>query len=111
MDMGNIIHQALEEFAVELRQKQLNWRELSDEERDTIADNCLDKIAADYGNTILQSSARNHYMIERTRRILRRTVWALQEQLKNGRFEPEGFEVAIGGGRIDRLDVMQTGFM
>ncbi|SCH45981.1 ATP-dependent helicase/deoxyribonuclease subunit B [uncultured Ruminococcus sp.] len=107
MDMGNIIHQALEEFAVELRQKQLNWRELSDEERDTIADNCLDKIAADYGNTILQSSARNHYMIERTRRILRRTVWALQEQLKNGRFEPEGFEVAIGGGRIDRLDVMQ----
>lgn len=57
MDIGNIIHQALEEFAVELRQKQLNWRELSDEERDTIADNCLDKIAADYGNTILQSSA------------------------------------------------------
>lgn len=83
------------------------YGEISDEERDTIADNCLDKIAADYGNTILQSSARNHYMIERTRRILRRTVWALQEQLKNGRFEPEGFEVAIGGGRIDRLDVMQ----
>lgn len=27
--------------------------------------------------------------------------------VKNGRFEPEGFEVAIGGGRIDRLDVMQ----
>ena len=59
MDMGNIIHQALEEFAVELRQKQLNWRELSDEERDTIADNCLDKIAADYGNTILQSSKKS----------------------------------------------------
>lgn len=44
MDMGNIIHQALEEFAVELRQKQLNWRELSDEERDTIAINCLVKL-------------------------------------------------------------------
>ena len=107
MDMGNIIHQALEDFAKELRNKQLEWSELVDDERDAIADACLDKIAADYGNTILQSSARNHYMIERTRRILRRTVWALQEQLKNGRFRPEGFEVAIGGGRIDRLDVMQ----
>ncbi|MBU5481178.1 helicase-exonuclease AddAB subunit AddB [Blautia sp. MSJ-19] len=107
MDMGNIIHQALEDFATELRRKKLNWSELSDEERNEIADACLDKVAADYGNTILQSSARNHYMIERTRRILRRTVWALQEQLKNGKFEPEGFEVSIGGGRIDRLDVMK----
>ncbi len=107
MDMGNIIHQALEDFAKELRDKQLEWSELKDDERDAIADACLDKVAADYGNTILQSSARNYYMIERTRRILRRTVWALQEQLKNGKFRPEGFEVSIGGGRIDRLDVMK----
>ena len=57
--------------------------------RNTLADQCLDKVAADYGNTILQSSARNHYMIQRTRRILRRTAWALQEQLKYGDFQPE----------------------
>ena len=107
MDMGNIIHQALEDFAAELHHRRLKWSDLADSERDEIADACLDKVAADYGNTILQSSARNHYMIERTRRILRRTVWALQEQLKNGQFQPEGFEVSIGGGRIDRLDVMK----
>ena len=107
MDMGNIIHQALEDFAAELNHRRLKWSDLADRERDEIADACLDKVAADYGNTILQSSARNHYMIERTRRILRRTIWALQEQLKNGQFQPEGFEVSIGGGRIDRLDVMK----
>lgn len=107
MDMGNVIHQALENFAVELRRKNLDWSELDSKVRDEIADECLDKVAADYGNTILKSSARNHYMIERTRRILRRTVWALQEQLKNGEFHPEGFEVSIGGGRIDRLDVLK----
>ena len=107
MDMGNIIHQALEDFAKELRDRKLEWSELEDAQREAIADACLDKVAADYGNMILQSSARNHYMIERTRRILRRTVWALQEQLKNGSFRPEGFEVSIGGGRIDRMDVMQ----
>lgn len=107
MDMGNVIHQALENFAVELRRKRLDWSDLDDKVRDEIADECLDKVAADYGNTILKSSARNHYMVERTRRILRRTVWALQEQLKNGEFHPEGFEVSIGGGRIDRLDVLK----
>ena len=46
-------------------------------------------------------------MIERTRRILRRTVWALQEQLKHGAFRPEGFEVRFQGGRIDRVDIME----
>ena len=107
MDMGNVIHQALENFAVELRRKKLDWSSLDDKVRDEIADECLDRVAADYGNTILQSSYRNHYMIERTRRILRRTVWALQEQLKNGKFQPEGFEVSIGGGRIDRLDTLK----
>ena len=35
----------------------------------------LSQVAADYGNTILHSSARNEYMIQRTGRILNRTAW------------------------------------
>lgn len=107
MDMGNVMHMALERFAVEVRKEGLDWAELTEEERDQIIDSCLDQVAADYGNTVLKSSARNEYMIERTRRILRRTVWALQEQLKHGDFRPEGFEVIFGGGRIDRVDIME----
>ena len=107
MDMGNVMHMALEKFAVELRKEGLDWAELTEEERNQIIDSCLDQVSADYGNTILKSSARNEYMIERTRRILHRTVWALQEQLKHGDFRPEGFEVIFGGGRIDRVDIME----
>lgn len=107
MDMGNVMHRALEEFAVEVRKNGLQWKSLTEEKRNALIDQCLDQVAADYGNTILKSSARNTYMIERTRRILHRTVWALQEQLKQGEFEPEGFEVAFGGGRIDRLDILE----
>ena len=107
MDMGNVIHQALEEFAAQVRKRGLDWSTLKPEERDSIAQECLEKVTADYGNTILKSSARNQYMIERTGRILKRTVWALQEQLKQGEFRPEGFEVSIGGGRIDRMDVLK----
>lgn len=107
MDMGNVLHQALEKFAAELRRKSLDWAELEEEQRDRIAEYCMEQVAADYGNTILKSSARNQYMIQRTLRILKRTVWALQEQLRCGKFVPEGFEVSIGGGRIDRLDVLK----
>lgn len=107
MDMGNVMHAALEKFSERLRQKGLEWKNIDGQLREALIDECLDEVAADYGNTILKSSARNSYMIQRTRRILRRTVWALQQQLKNGGFAPEGFEVSIGGGRIDRLDIME----
>ena len=107
MDMGNVMHMALEKFASEVRKEGLDWAELTEDERNRIIDRCLDQVSADYGNTVLKSSARNEYMIERTRRILRRTVWALQEQLKHGGFRPEGFEVRFEGGRIDRVDIME----
>ena len=66
-------------------------------------------------------------MILRVKRILRRTVWALQEQLKKGSFTPGAFEVSFAmedsldainitlsdeeklrlRGRIDRMDVCE----
>ena len=73
------MHIALENFAGEVRNRGLEWADLTEEVRNEIVDQCLDDLAADYGNTILKSSARNEAMIERTRRILHRTVWGLQE--------------------------------
>ena len=108
MDMGNVMHRALENFAKEVRKMGLEWAKLTQEQREAIADQCLDEIVADYGNTVLKSSARNEYMIERTRRILKRTVWALQKQLEQGEFRPEGMEIRFEGGRIDRVDVMEN---
>lgn len=107
MDMGNVMHKALELFADKLRREGLSWRNLSQEERERLIGESLEEVVADYGNTILHSSARNEYMIRRTERILRRTVWALQEQLRRGDFQPEGFEVAFEGGRIDRVDICE----
>ncbi len=107
LDLGNVMHQALELFSQKVRADQLNWRDLTKEDRERLMAESLEQVAADYGNTILHSSARNEYMIRRTRRILDRTAWALQEQLRRGDFLPEGFEVAFEGGRIDRVDVYE----
>ena len=108
MDMGNIMHKVLESLIKEVNKEKLSLAELSEEERDALADRLVDEISADYGNTILKSSARNEYMIQRTKRMVRRTVWAIQKQLKSGEFEPEGVEVVFQGGRIDRVDTMET---
>ena len=108
MDMGNIMHRALEQFAREIHRLGLKWVSLTEEERNELADKCVEEVTADYGNTILKSSARNEYMIQRTKRMVRRTIWAVQEQLKHGEFEPVGVDLAFQGGRIDRVDTMET---
>ncbi|MDO5134904.1 MAG: PD-(D/E)XK nuclease family protein [Eubacteriales bacterium] len=105
-DLGNVLHRALEEFARKVDQEKLDWAALTPEERDRLVEECIQLVTADYGNTILKSSARNEAMIQRSKRILSRTVWALQQQLREGSFRPEGFEVAFQGGRIDRVDLL-----
>lgn len=124
VDLGNVIHQALEQFSRNLKKNRLTWRSLTDQERDQLIDTSVEETIHDYGNTILESSARNQYMILRVKRILRRTVWALQQQLKAGKYEPSRFEISFSmeedlkasnfqlsederlrlRGRIDRVD-------
>ncbi len=109
MDLGTVMHGALELYADYLRRRQISWMDLTEEQQRELIDECVDRIAADYGSTILHSSARNEYMITRMKRILRRTVWALKEQMVRGYFVPAGFEVDFPGGRIDRMDLYETG--
>jgi len=128
MDMGNVMHETLEIFAKRLEQEQKDLENISDEYRDNIIENCVDDVMTDYGNTIIDSSARNKYMANRVKRIMRRTVWALQEQVKCGDFKPGGIEISFAmnedlaavkfdlskeatmqlRGRIDRVDVCET---
>lgn len=127
MDMGNIFHQVLELFAKKMLQHGHDWASISNEERDQLADVCVEECIIDYGNTVLYSTARNEYMIARIKRIMKRTLWALQEQMKKGKFNPSKYEVSFSladqlesinialseeekiklKGRIDRMDVYE----
>jgi ATP-dependent helicase/nuclease subunit B len=91
-DYGSILHKALERYAKILGKREIRWGTLGDGERNRVADEALDEVAFDYGNTIMQSSQRNRHMLERIREILHRTVWALDEQIRMGSFEPTDFE-------------------
>ncbi len=108
MDMGNVMHEALELYAGYLRREEISWTDMTEETQRELIEACVDQVVADYGSTILYSSARNQYMIARIKRILRRTVWALKEQMQRGEFVPAGFEVDFPGGRIDRMDLYET---
>ncbi|OUP83464.1 helicase-exonuclease AddAB subunit AddB [Lachnoclostridium sp. An169] len=107
MDLGNIVHQALERFARKAEREKLNWTEMTDEKRDELIEESVEESVIDYGNTVLFSSARNEYMIHRIKRLIRRSVWALTKQLEKGDFVPSGYELKFGSGKIDRIDTCE----
>lgn len=124
IDMGNIFHETLEGFSKKLEESPYTWFDLPDRVRDEMIDHTIEEAVREEDNHILYSSARNKYIINRIRRIMKRSVWALGEQIKVGRFKPDKYEVSFSAvqnleavnimlsedekiklkGRIDRVD-------
>ena len=95
VDMGNVYHAVLEQFAAKLAEKGYTWFDFPEEFAKETVRSVLESYAAEYGNTVLYSSARNEYAITRMSRILIRTVLTLQKQLQKGSFAPEAFELSF----------------
>lgn len=127
VDMGNVYHAVLEQFAGKLEEGGYTWFDFPEEFAGRAVREAMDAYAASYGNTVLYSSARNEYAVTRMARILTRTVLTLQKQLRRGSFVPEAFELSFQHaddldsvnvalterekmrlqGRIDRIDVAE----
>ena len=127
LDIGDIFHKSLELFTVKLKENKLNWREISREQCNLIIDGVVDELIPTYGNGVMLSSNRYKYLVNRLKRISRRAVWVLTEQIKRSSFEPLGSEIAFGidkeyppievelaggekiylEGRIDRVDIFE----
>lgn len=95
VDMGNIFHAVLEGFSEKLEEEGLTWFDFTKEDGDKLLNEVLENYATEYGATILHSSKRNLYVIQRMKRILNRTIQTLQYQLKQGVFKPEHFELSF----------------
>ena len=105
VDLGNLFHNSIDRCFKTLEEQQKSFRDISVEERKQLVKTCVEAVTGEYGNTILQSSARNAYLAARVEKITDRTIWALSEQLKKGDFEPAGFEVSFSS--IDNLTAMK----
>lgn len=127
VDMGRIVHAVIELVSEKVERSEYDWFSLPDQVRDGFVAEASREITDEYGQQILHSSARNEYMIQRIQRILRRTAWALHQQIRSGHFYPAAFEVGFSQvenleavnialsseekmklkGRIDRIDICE----
>lgn len=125
-DIGTIFHRAIELFSKRVSAGGAGWREITDEARDQIADQCVQEAVSDYRGGIMKDTSRAEYITEKITKMTRRTVWVLQQQILKGDFEPVEYEVRFsdqyddadmkletdGGlvslnGKVDRLDILE----
>lgn len=116
-DIGNIFHNAIDEFSKRLDSSEYNWHTIPDEVREEWAVQSVAQAVETYENSYLTSTKRSEYLITRMERITVRTLWALCSQIRQGAFEPSGYEMVFNHmpsstltlrGRIDRLDLYET---
>lgn len=126
VDIGNIFHMAIESVFNKAKEEKISLGSLSDEKRGELVHECVEQVIVNYGNKILDDSARNRWLGGRLERITDRTIWALSRQLAESGFIPDGIEVVFSAdnsdalvldlseqekmnlkGRIDRLDIKE----
>lgn len=121
-DIGNIVHDALQLYTDKLLKDGKQWWELTEKEQQAQADKCLEEAVARYKNSLMYETERDTYMVTRLRKLLTRTVWAVTEQMKLGKFDTVESEFVFDVtedngnikdnkkdiihliGRIDRID-------
>lgn len=126
-DLGTVFHGVLEVFSQKLEEGGYSFLDFPENIGRQYVEEAIESFAAGYGETVLFASARNTYMISRIRRVMLRTVFSLQEQLKKGLFTPDKFEMSFSRmedisslnialseeekmklkGRIDRVDTYE----
>ena len=97
-DLGILFHRSMELFSRRLQAEKKDWAKLTRDEAEPMLEACVDQVAGEYGFGLLHSSARAEYTVRRIKRILCRSVWAMQEQIRAGSFRPKGFEISFKDG-------------
>ena len=128
LDLGNVLHQAIEEYSKALEESSYTWFDVPKTEMEKLAETALSDAVASMRETALYDTAKDTYMVERMHALLNRTLLTITEQIRRGSFLPENYEVSFAftedlnavnfalseeekmrlKGRIDRMDVWEN---
>lgn len=86
LDHGNLFHHAMEHFSHRLEQENREWQDLTEEEAESLARECMEYSVAHYQGRKYFQSHRTEFMIRRLKHEVTNSVWAMWRQMKEGDF-------------------------
>lgn len=124
-DEGSYLHDAFYAFFKAVREQGLSFEELSKEQTETLLNGILDELEQTHNSGWLSASPENRHTAALLRRAAQRSLFAMLQQIRSGRFFPAMEEAELGKdlpavkirlpdgsfaeliGRIDRLDAYE----
>ena len=95
-DLGNFIHNILENFSKSLAKDNLQWQDIDIDYIKSKVSVLVDEIVDTIPGYILNSSERYKYLAFRLKNMLVAALSVIAEQIKQGSFEPSDYEVEFG---------------
>ena len=128
-DYGNVFHHAMEHFSHILEVRGESWKEMKEEEIETLAEECVQHATDNYKGEMFYQSKRVEFIVRRMKSVMKTALWAVWKQMQQGEFvqvySEKKFSSADGldalcvpleedkkmifGGQIDRIDICNTG--
>lgn len=128
VDMGSMFHEALQRYSIAMEKAGFHWFDVPEEKQEELIQRAVEETVSVAGDTVLLNDARTAYLINRIKRILKRTIETIANQIQTSHFSPEGYEISFSfaedlqavnfslneeekmrlRGRIDRIDTRKT---
>lgn len=118
-DIGSIFHETLEGFVHGLEANGKTLLDFDEALGDAVLNQSFERACTQYSEALTYDNAAYLYGMKKMKEIMRRTVYTISKQLKDGDFKPEAFETKFEHvetvedmklhltGRIDRLDTLE----
>lgn len=101
-DLGSFMHIVLDNFSKLVDKSEIKWADLDRVWCEKNIANIVEKEAGEGSSGyILNSTPRYKYFTERLKRVLKKTIYVIVNQMKNSGFEPFGYEVSFGNNEGD----------
>ena len=113
-DIGTLYHDSLELYSKKLEAEGLSFRDVNDETSHRIADESVQAAIEKMTYDVIESTARNEYLLKRIKDVTIKTTDVLRAHVHAGLYDPAKyewtFESNIGTdvnfrGKIDRVDI------
>lgn len=127
-DLGSFLHEVIDRFSKYVLENDIVWREMEKEESDRIVDKIIEEVLSSFKHNLLNSSARLKQLSIKLKRLVKRMIWIITNQIKMGEFDVCDNEAEFGlskkypaieitlsdgskivlNGKVDRIDVANT---